>query len=148
MRWLLVFTSVALADPCTLSREAEAEVERLFKSAGEHASMYEQCKDGDDKIVQIQVLSACQKERAIDVRYRVVTNHRLSGECSPYPECANAPPPAAGIHTVSLKLSDDGTQLAVPRKLPGVALRTALDKVHSAGCNGKKPAYVPRKVHF
>jgi hypothetical protein len=146
----LVLTSLALADPssprgCTSpSREAVAEIARLFRSAGEHASMYHLCSDGDDEEVTVQVLSACEAQPAIRVRYRVVTRRQRGGECSPYPQCAEAPPPEEGIHSVSLERASG--MLVVPRKLPGIALKTPLGKAHSAGCKGKKAAFVPRKI--
>jgi len=121
------------------------EIERRFPAAGEHATESHVCVDGNGERTQLKLTSACMKgPAAVSVRYRVTVTFEVGGECTPYPDCARAPPPETSNQTAELQLTPAG--LKVPASLPGVRLRTPLGKKHSTGCHGDAAAFVPRPV--
>ncbi len=136
-----------------------AEVERLLRTAGGHATRSDTCVDGDGEVVTVELLGACviapprrpnvdAVGLALTVRYRVTITYERGGECSPYPRCAEPPPPTVRDAAASLTFrgGPDGLRLAVPAELPGVKLLTPLDRPHRTGCRGDRPAFVPAPV--
>ena len=158
-------TSTPRADSAPERREAKplcvaplpamrAELERLFTIAGEHASHYQLCKDGDDVTVSVQLQSLCMMPTslvspiAVAVSYRVTETRAIGGECAPYPDCAKPPAPQQSSQRVTLQFasSAQGMLLTVPAKLPGLPLRTPLGRTHSLGCKGTSKAFTPRAL--
>jgi len=133
-----------------------AEIGRLLKSAGEHASHTRVCTDGDGEQTTVALRSACvvpsrEPGRSagaltVEVRYQVTVRYEVGGECSPYPACAEPPPPSHASGTVTLVFSaaPEGLKVTLPAALPGISLKTPLARKHSTGCNGDRAAFVPR----
>jgi hypothetical protein len=137
---------------CTPAHPAVVhEIERLLKSAGAHATHSEVCADGDGERVDLKLLETCQLPRGIDemmvkrvwIQYRATISFEVGGECSPYPQCAQAPPPDISTQTTVLEFGNfpPGLKLTVPAQLPGITLKTPLGKKHSTGCHGDAPAF-------
>jgi hypothetical protein len=82
------------------------------------------------------------------IQYHVTLTRERGGECSPYPECAKAPPPEESGQRagVDFEKSPEGLRIVVPAQLDGIWLKTPLDKKHSTGCHGDIPAFVPRFI--
>ncbi len=131
-----------------------AELERFFKSAGEHASRTKLCMDGDDSITSVRVLATCivrgigDPDLTIRAKYQVTVSRQHSGECSPYPQCADGGPDELGLHELQLvwKQTAAGWLLAIPKKLPGISLLTPVTRAHNTGCGAKSRAFVPRPI--
>jgi hypothetical protein len=121
------------------------EIERLFKSAAEHATHSNTCVDGHGERVSIELLATCVERSRVAAHYRVTVAEERGGECSPYPDCAKPSPPEVSTQSAHLDFARDG-RLIVPRELPGVPLKTPLDRAHSTGCYGDSPAFVPRPL--
>jgi hypothetical protein len=144
----------APANSCrAVTPEATAEIARLLQAAAEHATRSEVCVDGDGSVTTIALASACAgaSEAAslrVSVRYKVTVKPERGGECSPYPECAKAPPPRTSDESAELRFvrGKTGARLVVPSALAGVALATPIDRDHSRGCYGKSAAFVARTV--
>jgi hypothetical protein len=153
--------SVPAAKPssCTPAHAAVVrEIERLFKSAGAHASFSDVCADGDGQRADLKLLETCQLPRDIGetmvrrvwVRYQTTISYEVGGECSPYPKCAEAPPPDVSTQTAVLDFGDfpPGLKVTVPAALPGITLKTPLGKKHSTGCHGDAPAFTADYVRL
>ncbi len=142
-----------------VSAAVRRELERLLKSAAEHATYSNVCADGNGEKTTLSLTRACVQHPvgrpnadviglSVELHYRVTIVEERSGECSPYPECARASPPRESDRSFGVELAGgpDGFTLIVPKELPGVPLKSPLAKAHSMGCHGEAPAFVPRNV--
>jgi hypothetical protein len=135
------------------SSAVAAEIHRLLKAAGEHASHSQVCIDGDGETTTIKPLSLCVTSAdaanlQVVVRYHVTVARELGGECSPFPDCAKPPPPheVASSATLRFSAAADGLRVILPTALPAVSLLTPLARRHKTGCHADAPAFVPRVI--
>lgn len=131
-----------------------AELERFFKTAAEHASLTKLCMDGDDSITKVHVLATCivkkpgDPDLTIRAKYQVTVSRQNSGECSPYPQCADGGPDQLSLQELQLvwKQTAAGWLLAIPKALPGISLLTPVSRAHNTGCGARSRAFVPKPI--
>jgi hypothetical protein len=138
------FAGVALADKST---PLPVEVQRLFKSAGRHATSSRACVDGSGRVVTINKITIVeQRVDAVDVTYEVTTQREGdTRQCNYAPGgCPSRTPVTTPQRaTLTIEQRDGKRYLGIPKSLPGIEAMGALDKVWSTGCYGSVGKFVP-----
>jgi len=132
----------------------EAEVTELLHAATDHATRSSACVDGRGEIASVDGISLGMATHTFlgvtaTIAYTAVVRHVGDTRgCGRRGNCAEAFPTERTSETMTLRFRRawGGYRLVVPDEIPGLHLKTPLDRVHDTDCHGKRPAWRPHVV--